>query len=82
MPGLSESHSVSTILEDDRKIRAVHNDEAQISWSVGSDGVTKIVAYYEKGQMAWVPYIAIHKGNEITERMSAHHLRIQYEPTS
>ena len=55
--------------KDDRPIRDIFNDYA--ARFVGQDGITKIVAYDEHGEMDWVPWFAIFKGDEIYERIPA-----------
>lgn len=46
---------------------------------VGTDGVTKIVAYDEHGQYGWVPWYAVYQGDEIFERIPATEWGVQYK---
>jgi len=49
---------------------------------VGIDGVTKIDLYHENGQMGYVPWLAIYKGDFLYARMDASHMRIVYKEAS
>lgn len=66
------------ILQDDREIKAVHNNLSKISYILGKDGVTEILSYGEPGQMARVPFLAVHKGDEISHRIPANQCTIEY----
>jgi len=62
---------MKTVLEDMRKIKALHCDlgEETHSFFVGEGGITRIEAYAENGHMALVPWFAVYKGEEIAVRM-------------
>jgi len=62
---------------DERRIRGVCNDYV-CRW-VGHNGITKIVAYDDFGQMSHVPWYAIFKNDEIIERIPAVTWGVQYE---
>lgn len=69
-----------TLLEDSRSIQSVQLDTAQVEmWSVGSNGVTKIVCYQENGIHGYYPFLAIYKGDIVTERAPALDYRIVYK---
>jgi len=71
---------ITTIVNDKREILQLACDIAQVDIaSVGRNGVTKIVAYEEPGQMAMIPYLAIYKGNFLVERIPAYQVRIIYK---
>lgn len=59
------------MLDDERTIKSAHYERGG-GYEVGEDGVTEIVAYGEKGQGAYVPFIAVYKGSEIATRVPAH----------
>lgn len=67
------------ILDDDSPISCIHFDKAKWSISVNRDGITKIEAYGEAGEMAQVPWIAVWKGNKILYRFPARMCRIEYK---
>jgi hypothetical protein len=52
---------------------AIDYNQRVADWnpSLGANGVTKIEAYDEVGQMAYVPWFAIYVGNEIVRRVNA-----------
>lgn len=66
---------VDSMLEDPRKIVAV----SEGSWSarVGQDGITEIVCYPEFGEMAYVPWVALFRGEELWQRVKV--TSVQYE---
>lgn len=76
---------IPTIVEDERAgriISSISNDAAQFSLVVGGgEGITAINAYYESGEMAGVPWLAVWKGSAIWRRYPAHSMSIQYKPT-
>ena len=39
-------------------------------WAVGRENITKIELYFENGQMAEVPWLAIYEGNAIAFRIN------------
>jgi len=66
------------ILDDDTPINCIHFDEARWSVYLHKDGITKIEAYGEAGEMAEVPWVAVWRGNEILYRFPARICRIEY----
>lgn len=66
-----------TAIEDDRPISAIYKE----SWysRVGVDGVTKIIPYEEHGQMSWVTWFAIYKGDFLYQRIDGCGLLIVYK---
>ena len=65
-----------TILEDDREIQAIWTSE-QCGWDIVHTGVsrddcTKIVAYGEPGEHAWIPWFAVYNGDVLVVRVPAH----------
>ena len=59
-----------TVLEDVREIKSIHGtEEGHIwSWEVGKS-CDKIECYGENGQMATVPWFAIHKNGTVMQRL-------------
>ena len=71
---------IKTMLEDDRPITQIYWDDEEGSvLSVGDFGVTKIVAYGEPGEFCLVPWLAVYKGKEISQRIPSRLVRIVYE---
>ena len=60
-----------TIFDDERTIQMVvaFGDDGA-SWRVGYKECTKIVPYREAGQMAYVTWLAVYKGNDIVTRVN------------
>jgi len=56
--------------QDKRPITAITYDDG--SWTkVGEAGVTTIQGYYESGQMAAIPWLAVYVGEEMVSRIPA-----------
>lgn len=71
--------AVPTILEDRRPIKSIwFEDEAGSCYRVGSAGVTRIEAYGEPGQGAYVPFFAVWKGDHLAWRVPAHLVSVAY----
>ena len=67
------------ILEDDRPITTLVFPGGESYWQVGASGVTRIVAYAEVGQGAYVPWFAVYTGETLTQRVNAAHVEgVQY----
>lgn len=47
---------------------------------LGHDGVTRIEAYDENGELAAVPWVAVFKGDDLVLRTAARHVFVSYEP--
>ena len=63
---------VTGMLQDTRAIESVWlSVENGLSWTVGQFGVEKIEAYGEPSQRAYVPWLAIWIGGEISLRVNA-----------
>jgi hypothetical protein len=60
-----------TVLEDVREIKSIHGtEEGHIwSWEVGKS-CDKIECYGENGQMAAVPWFAVHKNGVVMQRLN------------
>ncbi len=59
------------VLDDERTIKAIIVDVDDLTgWIVGQYNVTKIVAYGEPGQGAYVPYFAVYKDECLTVRVN------------
>jgi hypothetical protein len=71
---------ILTAYEDERPIHGVESiaHPEEHGWAVGVDGVTKIVIYAEFGQQAYVPWLAIYKGDAIAVRLDAAGMVIRY----
>ena len=62
------------ILDDDRPVKAIWTRDPEdygATVLVGCGGVTKIEAYGEPGQGAYVPWFAVWKGDVIDSRYNA-----------
>lgn len=70
----------STILSKDyRPIKTIAWDqEDEPNYSVGTLGVTEIVAYDEHGQMSYVPWLAVIMGDVICVRVPADQVMVVY----
>jgi hypothetical protein len=69
--------SVPSIMQDKRTIYTV---AAHWGWyaRLYRDGVTAIIPYEERGEMAAVTWLAVYVGAEIRHRIPAHLCRIEY----
>ena len=71
------------IQHDNREIYQVvlrsGNIEDYEIYTTGKNGITKIVQYFENGQMAAVPWFAIYKGENIITRMDAVNCIVVYK---
>jgi hypothetical protein len=68
---------IQLIEEDDREISKIFKDWFMIT--VGENGVTKIIPYHEYGQMAYVTWFAIYKGDFLWTRIDSAGLGIEYK---
>lgn len=71
------------ITDDARPILAIWNAIDPVNgayYRVGSNGVTRIVAYGEAGQMSLVAWLAVYRGEEIAYRFPAAPMAIKYMP--
>lgn len=74
----AELHRGHTELsKDDRPITSAIGERG--NFGVGELGVTKIVAYDEYGDQAFIPWLAIFKGDSIAIRCPARDMTISYE---
>ena len=63
---------VCELPQDERRIKGLFwSGEGEPQITVGTSRVTEIVAYYECGQMAGVPWFAVFRGDGITGRYNA-----------
>lgn len=53
--------------------------EGTEGFTVGVNGVTRIEAYDENGQMAMVPWVAVFKGDQICCRAPAAQMSVHYK---
>jgi len=67
-----------SMLVDARPITSIVWADGNAIIKAGTDGVTKIVAYTECGQMAHVPWLAVYKGDEVYCRLDATGKEIYY----
>ena len=73
------SDEIKNILEDDREIAAIYDDREYFCHRVECDDVTKIAAYAEVGQAAYVPWFAVYQGSEIIYRAPASMVIVEYK---
>jgi len=59
------------MFDDEREIKYYNNDIAQETVAVGKDGVTKIEVYKEHGNGAFIPYLAVWKGEVLFMRTAS-----------
>lgn len=73
-----EGEKVKILTRETREVKglAVDYDQRVADWNpaVGSNGVTKIQAYDEPGQSAYVAWFAIFVGDEIVRRVNGHYV--------
>ena len=71
-------NEIRPLFDDDRTIVKVVKGKAV--WHTRQPyGYTKIIAYRECGQMAYVPWLAFYVGDELRFRMDAAGCYIEYE---
>jgi hypothetical protein len=58
---------IQPMIEDDREIKIIFKEYG--SYTVGVDGIEKIVIYQEPGSMSYINYAAIYKNGEIAVRV-------------
>jgi len=59
----------SILMDDKRKIISIWlGDES--GWRIDQNDITAIVPYYETGEMAYVLWFAVYKGDEIISRVN------------
>jgi len=79
------TNRISELPQEKNGIKSVElrTNEPGTLWSfkVGRKGITKIIAYYESGQMAAVPWIAVYAGDIIKYRFDAVNCVIEYKET-
>ena len=68
---------MKTILEDEREIKYIDWDNGDCC-HVGHCGVTKITVYEEKGPGDFIPYVAVWKDDNISIRIAAWAVSINY----
>ena len=66
--------------KDSRPIYSAIGDNGR--YIVGSLGVTKIEAYDENGEMAYVPWLAVFQGDELAYRVPARCMSVCYHNSS
>ncbi len=67
------------IYDDRRPIKSIWFDQDRhILVGQGRPEVEAIVAYPEKGQADFTPWLAIYRGGQITDRIPAWKVRIRY----
>lgn len=70
----------TTLSKDTRLIKQIERYTANLNfYCVGMAGVTAIVAYDEKGERDYVPWLAVYQGSEILVRVSAQQFTIIYD---
>jgi hypothetical protein len=69
---------MTRLTEDKRPIKSISSDEGRYTLKIGQDGITKIEVYEEMGQMTYIPWIAIWKGDVLSIRMDVQGKSIEY----
>jgi hypothetical protein len=72
------NEDVPKMLDDKREVSAVIWANGNAWFRVGKHGTTAIKLYPETGPMGWVPWIAIYKGDVISDRIDAAGKEIEY----
>jgi len=65
---------IPKIAKDPSRIQSAWGDDGETGATVGRDGVTRIEAYEENGQMAPVPWLAVFKSGRCVQRLNAAHM--------
>lgn len=75
--------SVTPIVLDPRTVATIAFSPGNdgFAYAVGTNGVSRIVAYWENGMMAPVPWFAVFIGDEIMARVPAQMVFISYQPS-
>ena len=69
------TEKVKSIFEDDRPIQIlVWPGPGEQHIKTGSDGVEKIIPYYEAGQMADVVWLAVYRNGTLAQRINSAHI--------
>lgn len=63
---------MSQITKTPQIIRSLCNDLAQCSYTVGKDGVTAIEPYDEPGEMAYVAWFNVWRGQTLYAKINGH----------
>lgn len=72
--------SIPTIAQDAREIKRLHFDDKDFTYyTAGQCGVTKIVAYQEKGPLDFFTCFAVYHGEEIIARVPAWKVTVLYK---
>ena len=69
---------MTRITDDERPIVWISWSDGNAFIKVGQQGVTKIEAYEEAGQMGWVPWLKVYAGDVVTQRIDAAGKEIGY----
>lgn len=74
--------SITAIVQDTRAIATIafSPGDTGFAYSVGTNGVSRIVAYWENGAMAPVPWFAVIIGDDIIARVPAQMVFVSYQP--
>ncbi len=68
------------LTKDERPIQCIAwDDNNESHWRVGKDGITKIEAYTEHGEMSMVLWLAVYAGGNIIARVPARQVMVIYE---
>lgn len=67
---------MTTIVHDTRPIKSAWSyfERSQVGAAVGTNGVTRIEAYTENGQLALVTWLMVWKGDFLAMRLNAAHV--------
>ncbi len=71
---------VTTIIRDKRTIESAWSTGPdEVGATIGFENVTKIVPYWENGEMATVAWLAVYRGDVLWKRLNcAHMAEIRY----
>lgn len=70
---------MNLLYEDKREIHLVNDNAAQVTYSVGRQGITKIEVYPEHGERDWIGWLAVWKGDFLWVRTSTTNKDIIYK---
>ncbi len=67
---------MTTMVHDTRPIKSAwaYFERSQVGAAVGTNGVTRIEAYLESGQMAYVTWLQVWKGDVLAMRINCAHM--------
>lgn len=69
---------MTTLCEDEREIRSIEFPGQKGYYGISFAGVTKIIPYKEPGQMGYVAWFEVWKGDKLYARVNSLHIEAVY----